>query len=527
MVQTRPQNIGRYRVDEVLGRGAMGIVYKAYDEAIDRFVALKTVRADLLTGPDGAEWLERFKREARAAARCLHQNIVTVFEYGEDAGVAYISMEYVRGRQLQEFLAHRARFGEDFCVRVVVQILQGLAVAHAHGIVHRDIKPSNVIILDNGIVKVTDFGIARVDSISISHHGMMVGTPSYMAPEQFTGGEIDRRTDLFGVGVVLYELLTGEKPFPGNSVTEVMYRVMNHPPRDPADYNVRLAPHLRAILMKALERDPAMRFQSAESFASALEQGIAAEGHPGGREDAATVIETVASSLPATPLPTQSVGRGDLDEAALRRAEDDLASFIGPVAKVIVRNSLGKVDSLGQLYDSLALHITQESERSAFLRKASRATLGLSSDTGGGRTGRGGTEAGGTGRNTGLLGRSRWLTGIVGRSEGGTSAGPGGTAVGGAATGRTGVGGGGTGIGGSADRSSGSGASFGDETGIPAAEIERARQALTVHVGPIAAVLVKKAAGKASNVAELYRLLAEQIPDPAERSKFLQTVGWM
>lgn len=502
MVQTKPHSIGRYRVDDVIGRGAMGVVYRGYDAAIDRFVALKTVRSDLLGGDDGHDWLERFKREARAAARCLHQNIVTVFEYGEDAGVTYIAMEYVRGRPLQEFLAHSARFGEDFCLRVVVQILQGLAAAHAEGIVHRDIKPSNVIVLDSGLVKVTDFGIARLDSVGISQHGMMVGTPSYMAPEQFTGGDIDRRTDLFAVGVLLYEMLTGEKPFPGNTVTEVMYRVMHHPPRDPADYNVRLSPALRAVLMKALERDSAMRFQTAESFTSALQQELGAPADVGGLEELATVIENVACSLPRTPPPEQAAAAGDLDEAALRRAEEDLASFIGPVAKVIVRNAAGKVDSVSRLYDSLATHITQERERSAFLRKAARAAMGLGpeSEGGTGRNARTGTGTG-DGRGTGLFGRGR-----------GTGPGP-------AAGGISGTGASGTGDAGTAAGAAGD--------GIPQAEIDRARQALTVHLGPIAGVLVKKTAPKAASVAELYRLLAEHIPNPTERSKFLQNAGWI
>jgi serine/threonine-protein kinase len=403
-----------------------------------------------------------------------------------------------------------------------VQILQGLAAAHAEGIVHRDIKPSNVIVLDSGLVKVTDFGIARLDSVGISQHGMMVGTPSYMAPEQFTGGDIDRRTDLFAVGVLLYEMLTGEKPFPGNTVTEVMYRVMHHPPRDPADYNVRLSPALRAVLMKALERDPAMRFQTAESFASALQQELGAPAEVGGREELATVIETVASSLPRTPPPEQAAAAGDLDAAALRRAEEDLASFIGPVAKVIVRNAAGKVDSVSQLYDSLATHITQERERSAFLRKAARAAMGLSTGTGTdggtGRTGRTGSGTGTGGRGTGMFGRGR------GTGPGSGTAGTSGTGTAGTGASGTGAAPGGPGATGAGLSGTGAGAA-GD--GIPEAEIDRARQALTVHLGPIAGVLVKKTAPKAASVAELYRLLAEHIPNPTDRSKFLQSAGWI
>ena len=210
----------------------MGVVYKGYDEGIDRYVAIKTVHRNLLSGEEGADWLQRFRREARAAGRCLHQNIVTIFEFGEQEGMPYIVMEFVEGQELSDMI--RARDANNIdrarAVEITAQVLDALEYAHANGIVHRDIKPGNIIILKDGTVKVTDFGIARIDSTSMTAHGSVVGTPSYMSPEQFTGQEIDRRSDIFSTGVVLFELLTGQKPFPGKSATEVMYKLLNHQP---------------------------------------------------------------------------------------------------------------------------------------------------------------------------------------------------------------------------------------------------------------------------------------------------------
>ncbi|MCB1768246.1 MAG: serine/threonine protein kinase, partial [Candidatus Competibacteraceae bacterium] len=211
-----PSRIGRYRVMGLLGRGAMGMVYLGHDAAIDRQVAIKTIHRRLLGGEDGIDWLERFRREVRAAGRCLHPNIVTVFEYGEEAGAPYIVMEYVQGREVRDFLKNRQPMPLGNSVAIILQVLRALGHAHAQGVVHRDIKPGNIILLADGMVKVTDFGIARLEmSGSLTQVGTAVGTPGYMAPEQFSGQEADRRADLYAAGVVLFELLTGVRPFPG------------------------------------------------------------------------------------------------------------------------------------------------------------------------------------------------------------------------------------------------------------------------------------------------------------------------
>ncbi|MEI2619585.1 MAG: serine/threonine-protein kinase [Candidatus Nanopelagicales bacterium] len=268
----RPPRIGRYQLTSTLGRGAMGVVYLGYDEAIDRQVAIKTIHRTLLEGADGTEWLERFRREVRAAGRCLHPNIVTVFEYGEENGVPYIVMEYVQGRELRDYLKDRRPLPLANAVAVVVQVLHALDHAHACGVVHRDIKPGNIILLADGQVKVSDFGIARVEATSgMTQHGMTVGTPGYMAPEQFGGQEVDRRADLYATGVVLFEALTGTRPFAGRSSSELMYKVLHDPPPRVTMVNPRLPPELNAVLDKALAKAPDERFQDANRFIATLE----------------------------------------------------------------------------------------------------------------------------------------------------------------------------------------------------------------------------------------------------------------
>ncbi|KAA5606254.1 serine/threonine protein kinase [Roseospira marina] len=496
-----PARIGRYRVDGELGRGAMGVVYQGFDETIDRPVALKTVRADLLDTDDGVDWLERFRQEARAAARCSHANIVTVYEYGEDAGLTFIAMEYVRGRALQSFLAHGVDFGLRVSVRIVMQVLAGLGAAHAAGIVHRDIKPSNIIILDSGTVKVTDFGIARLDSVSLSRHGTMVGTPGYMAPEQFTGGAIDGRTDLFAVGVMLYELVTGTRPFAAKSVPEAMYKVLNEDPPPPVGRGDPLPRGLVSILQTALARRPDERFPDAAAFRDALKGGLAAlpsaDAGPGetmleapelGSDDAEGTRVLSPSMAAAADAQAEAGERGELDGVALKQASAHLASYLGPVASVIVRDAARHASGIRDLYDVLATHIPDEKQRAAFLGKVARRALGLPSQAGGG------TQASGTQAS--------------GPQAGGTQAG-------------------GTRAGARAGTRAGSGSVGGEGSGarrapaLTEADQTRARGLLAEHLGPIAGVLVKKAAAKVDTTDQFAALLAEHIDDPVIRATFL------
>ncbi len=223
------QTIGRYRVDALLGSGAMGEVYRAYDPLIDRPVAIKVVRPELLAGSGAEQWLERFRREARAAGRRFHPHIVAILDIGEDNGVPFLAMEYVEGRTLDGILKTEAPLEMARSVAIITQVLSALGFAHQNGIVHRDVKPANIMVLANGDIKVADFGIARIDDSEFTIVGDVLGTPAYMAPEQLAGATADARTDLFAAAVILFEMLSGVKPFRGASVTEIIARMERRP----------------------------------------------------------------------------------------------------------------------------------------------------------------------------------------------------------------------------------------------------------------------------------------------------------
>jgi serine/threonine-protein kinase len=374
---TQPPSIGRYRILNILGRGAMGVVYLGYDEAIDRRVAIKTIHRRLLDSEGEVEWLERFRREVRAAGRCLHPNIVTVFEYGEVEGAPYIVMEYVQGRELRDYLKERQPLPLDSAVAIIVQVLNALSHAHAHGVVHRDIKPANIIVLADGQVKVTDFGIARMDASSdLTQAGMMVGSPSYMAPEQFSDQHPDHRADVYAAGVVLFELLTGARPFSGRNASELMYQVVNEPHRQATQLNPALPAELDTVLDQALAKDPNQRFQDASAFIVALEGLKLVE-----REaalDGSTVIRIAPIQAPEPPVNTVP----GWDPALLTQAEQFLVETLGPVAKVLVRRTALQVGSPAELIQQLAAVIPHDPDRTRFLRRMRVAMGGTVTATG-------------------------------------------------------------------------------------------------------------------------------------------------
>lgn len=371
---TLPPHIGRYRVTGLLGRGAMGVVYLGHDTVIDRPVAIKTIHRRLLQGPEGADWLARFQREVQAAGRCLHPNIVTVFEYGEEENAPYIVMEYVQGRELRDYLRERKPLPLITTVAVMIQVLRALGHAHASGVVHRDIKPGNIILLADGQVKVTDFGIARLETgVSLTQNGMVVGSPGYMAPEQFRGGETDQRTDLYGAAVVLFELLTGVRPFDGRGSSELMYQVLNEPPRRATALNPRLPPELDTVLERALAKAPKDRFQEAGAFIAALEALKLVECEAGA--EGSTVIQApVQAPVQAPPPPPANTPPG-WDAALLAQAEQWLIAVLGPVAKVLVRRTALQAGSPAELVQQLMAAIPGDQDRLLFERRM-RAALG-------------------------------------------------------------------------------------------------------------------------------------------------------
>jgi serine/threonine protein kinase len=262
-----PQTIGRYTVLRELGHGAMGIVYEAEDPNIGRTVALKVVRTDQI-GANRDEVVRRFKNEARAAGNLNHPNIITIHDAGEHEGMLFIAMECVRGENLADVMAKQARLASARVVDIVRQVCLGLDYAHARGIVHRDIKPANILLTDS-LVKITDFGIANVgDGMTIT--GTVVGTPNYMSPEQVLGKPLDGRSDLFSVGVMLYEMVTGERPFEGQSITTIMYKIVHEEPIAPRKLDSSIHPGLSAVVEKALAKAPEARFQSGAELAAAL-----------------------------------------------------------------------------------------------------------------------------------------------------------------------------------------------------------------------------------------------------------------
>ena len=240
------QLLGRYEIRRELGRGAMGVVYEAYDPMIKRVVALKTIRADQLDSSEAPVIVARFRREAEAAGRLHHPNIVSIFDFGEDAGTAFIAMEYVAGRDLKSRFDAGERFATADAIRLTAQILDALDYSHRQGVVHRDIKPANVFVQDDGAVKVADFGIAHLESSSLTQAGQVMGTPSSMSPEQILGLPVDGRTDVFSTGVILYQFVTGERPFGGAATTTTMQKVLKEEPLPPSTLNVQLPDAMEA-----------------------------------------------------------------------------------------------------------------------------------------------------------------------------------------------------------------------------------------------------------------------------------------
>ncbi len=413
-----PRRIGKYVVSEVLGEGAMGIVYKGIDPHIDRPVAIKTIRRQLLApAAQDLEAVQRFRREAKAAGRLTHPNIVSVYEYGEDGADMYIAMEYVEGASLLSLTGRGARLGLADCLSVVLQLLDALECAHEQNVWHRDIKPGNLLLTPDGRLKVTDFGIARIDSTHLTQMNTVMGSPGYMAPERYTGDEPDGRVDVFSCGVVLYELLAGIAPFRG-SVSTVMYQVMHQTPRAPSTLPISNPPpaSLDAVVARAMARRVEDRYESAAAMRAdllaasplpirrvlsvdALDRLRAtpaqapnapddatqvldrrAEGAAGSasaptevlpREPAASTGDTTAS-IPPVPLapprtlvappmvpmppqaPTMPMPPPAPNAEALTRIERLLRPHLGPVTRYVLREAARQTSDLRQLVDTMA-----------------------------------------------------------------------------------------------------------------------------------------------------------------------------
>jgi serine/threonine-protein kinase len=274
-MNTPPTNIGKYVIQGELGVGGMGVVYKGWDPAITREVAIKGLNKNSLPADERENLLCRFRQEAQAVGRMVHPRIVQIYDYIEDENSAYIIMELVHGKTLAQHLEKHDVFGLSEISQIISQTLDGIGYAHAQGVVHRDMKSGNVMINSDGRVKISDFGIARVDSSTLTRIGDLVGTPSYMSPEQFRGEETDASTDLYSIGVIAYELLTGRRPF-GGSLAAIMHQVLNSPPAKPTSLNSKLSPEVDAVLGKAMSKDSKGRYQTAGEFSAAFKEAIEA-----------------------------------------------------------------------------------------------------------------------------------------------------------------------------------------------------------------------------------------------------------
>jgi serine/threonine protein kinase len=265
------EKLGRYVIVEEIGQGAMGVVYKAVDPLIDRTVAIKTINLDL-SKEELVNFEKRFQREVQSAGKLNHPNIVTVYDVGRTEGVAYMAMEFLEGKELREILDSGVVLPIEKIAHIASQVADGLGFAHEHGIVHRDVKPANVMVMKNGLIKITDFGIAQMSSASRTMSGMVMGSPKYMSPEQVVGQAVDGRSDIFSLGVVLYEMLAGKTPFAGDNISAIMYQILNDEPIPPKAFNQNIPDSINFIVLKALAKHPDKRYQNAKEMARDLKR---------------------------------------------------------------------------------------------------------------------------------------------------------------------------------------------------------------------------------------------------------------
>lgn len=480
-----PRTVGKYEILSPLGAGSMGTVYRAFDPTLQRTVAVKMLNLGWTHDISPQDLAARFRTEARAVARLNHPAIVTIFDYDDqDPAGAYIAMEYVEGCTLDQYLRKRAELHLEDAVNAMSQVLGGLHYAHEQGVIHRDIKPSNLLLTRDGLIKIMDFGIARIGPQNQTQSNLMMGTPLYMAPEQYLGGSIDCRCDIHAVGVVLHELLTGSPPYTGTDA-EVMYKICNEKPKPLATLDPQVAQALDPIIAKALEKPLENRYASAADFAQELRAAWqATSGKPlsaklsdearaitaaasSGRQPwnsqtdtwvrAASDKTSGASSNAPSPAPANSSpATGSLtawSRDQLAEIERQLIPIVGPVARILVRDAATTTMSRQEIYRLLSDHLRTPEERQRFLSASGQTGPVSTVPTGGAPLPSPSNIA------------KRPLT----------------------------------------------------------AEItQRASQLLARYVGPIASVLTRRAAQTAADEAQLYAMLAEKLADTAERERFLK-----
>jgi serine/threonine-protein kinase len=448
--QPKPLSIGRYRILDTVGSGAMGTVYKAHDPSIGRDVAIKVVRIDVDGAQQRAEAIDRFRLEVQAAGRCSHPAIVGVFDFVDQAGDPAIVMELMEGASLHRVMREDPTRAASLAPEIPLQVLQGLGYAHDRGIIHRDIKPANILLTTSGQAKIADFGIARLTDHAATIGSAMIGTPSYMAPEQLAGDPVDRRADLFAVGAILYEMLTGRPPFAGHTVTETALRLSGPDPADMAPVLAGGGQRFIPLLQRALAKDRTRRFQTATLFAAALQAASPGRKASAVEDPAATIVMSPPSAPPASFEP-------DL----LRRIEANLARFVGPMARRMVRQATQYAATPGDLYAALARELPDAADRSLFLR---------------------------------LVGGGRVEPSLGGNAQRSQTVAPRTTPPQTLASGTVG------------------------HAVISPAATAAAHAALVEHVGPIARILVRDAAAQATSDRDFIDRLCAHVPKPADRA---------
>lgn len=498
------EKLGKYRIDGVLGTGAMGVVYKAFDINIERVVALKTIRTELFGDIEETDLLARFKNEAQASGRLTHPSIVAIYDFGEVDQVAYLAMEFVKGTTLNSVLV--AGVPTDFVASIsfMRQLLLALEYAHGRGVVHRDIKPANLMITEDAQVKITDFGIARIESSTLTQTGSVIGTPSYMSPEQFRGETVDGRTDVFAAGIVFYQLLTGNRPFVG-SASMVMHQILNETAPNPSIVNPKVAPIFDQVVQKALSKKPADRYDSARAFLHAMEEAyqasrVGADEQESLETDNDRTILAFQRPASAAPLALEahherssshtspsSVSINTLTPWKLDILPDMqnlLALQIGPMARLLLKNAMAQVDNIDELCNKLVPQIPSEKGRVQFLDGVQKLKNKFLDHSLGG-------TAMQSSRSTGLS-VTRFPNDHSAVNKNATSP---------SLTNMSKI-----------------------QLGIDSDILEKAERILTMYVGPIAKILVKKISKQTVDRHEFFRLLAENLPTSADRSKFMQEV---
>jgi eukaryotic-like serine/threonine-protein kinase len=372
-----PERIGKYTIEGVIGRGAVGIVYKGHDTQIDRPVAIKTLRPEIFEDlSENQEALRRFASEVRSAGRCLHPNIVTIFDYIEHDAAPHIVMEYVNAGTLENVIRGGALLPVQQIGEIMTQLLFALGHAHSKGIIHRDVKPANILCPSATTIKVTDFGVAHIEALNLTKSGGLgsVGTPNYMAPERFLGRQADNRSDLFSAGVILFQLLSGSKPFLASSIPELMRKVMQDSAPDVQTLRPELGAAFDSVVQRSLARNPDDRYPTAEAFIAALQLAVNASGHEHKAQLDLTKL-ALPPALGGESGSTEQLNRTMADRLAASAIDElsrSLARSLGPMARVILRQALLESTDIDALLSSLTRQIKTDAEAKDFRRMAER-----------------------------------------------------------------------------------------------------------------------------------------------------------